>query len=54
MNLYDRVSPGEFIIVDDYYAFKSCERAITHFCEQRKIKLDHVKIDDIGVYFRKL
>jgi O-methyltransferase len=52
-NLYDKVSPGGFIIVDDYYAFKSCEQAITDFCEQRKIKPDLVKIDDIGVYFRK-
>jgi O-methyltransferase len=52
-SLYDRVAPGGFIIVDDYYAFKSCEQAITDFCEQRQIRPDLVKIDDIGVYFRK-
>jgi len=52
-SLYDKVSPGGFVIVDDYHAFKSCEQAITDFCEQRQIKPALVKIDDTAVYFQK-
>ena len=51
--LYDKVSPGGFIIVDDYNSFKSCKQAITEFREERQIRTDIVSIDRIGVYFRK-
>jgi O-methyltransferase len=51
--LYEKVSPGGFIIVDDYNSFKSCKQAITQFREERQIRTDIVSIDRTGVYFRK-
>jgi O-methyltransferase len=51
--LYDRVSSGGFVIVDDYNAFQSCKQAITDFREERKINTEIVSIDKLGIYFRK-
>jgi O-methyltransferase len=51
--LYDKVSPGGFIVVDDYNSFQSCKQAITEFREERQIRTEIVPIDKIGAYFRK-
>jgi hypothetical protein len=52
-SLYDRVSKGGYIIIDDYYAFASCRQAVTEFCSARKIMPRLINIDWTGVYWRK-
>lgn len=51
-NLYDKVSNGGFIIVDDY-ALPTCKAAIHDFRQQRNIKEPLIPIDNISVYWRK-
>jgi len=52
-NLYDRVSPGGFIIVDDYGAYAACRKAVHDFREERGISEEIHEIDWTGVYWRK-
>lgn len=47
--LYDKVSPGGFIIVDDYGDFEPCRRAITEFREKHGITDPIEVIDWAGV-----
>ena len=52
--LYDKVSIGGFIIVDDYGMFKSCSGAVSDFRSARKISDTIFDIDGTGVYWQKL
>ncbi len=52
-NLYDRVSPGGFVIVDDYGVVEGCRKAVDEFRAQRGIADEIVKIDGVGVYWQK-
>lgn len=49
--LYRKVSPGGYVIVDDY-ALPACRSAITDFRERERIAEPIVPIDNIGVYWR--
>ena len=51
--LYDKVSPGGFIIVDDYGDFEPCRRAITEFREKHGITDPIEVIDWAGAFWRK-
>ncbi len=51
-SLYDKVSNGGFIIVDDY-VLPTCEPAITDFRKARNIQEPLVRIDNHAVYWRK-
>jgi O-methyltransferase len=51
--LYHKVSPGGFIIVDDYGDFEPCRRAVHEFREQHGITDVIEIIDRNGVYWRK-
>ncbi len=51
-SLYDKVSPGGFIIVDDY-ELTECRRAITDFREGRGIADQIIPIDASAVFWRK-
>lgn len=51
-SLYDRVSPGGFIIVDDY-ALLPCRLALERFFEIRGIAPLIIPIDFFGAYFHK-
>ena len=51
--LYDKVSPGGFIIVDDYGDFEPCRRAITEFRETHSINDPIEIIDWAGAFWRK-
>lgn len=51
-NLYDKVSNGGFIIIDDY-GLPNCKRAVTDFREANQITSPLVTIDQFGVYWRK-
>ena len=52
-NLYDKVSHGGFIIVDDYHIWPTCKRAIDEFRVQREIREPILEIDGSGVYWRR-
>ncbi|MCU1256506.1 MAG: putative O-methyltransferase, partial [Candidatus Angelobacter sp.] len=43
-SLYDKVSPGGYVIIDDYGAVEGCRRAVDDFREQRGIngELKHI------------
>lgn len=51
-NLYWKVSPGGFVIIDDYYNWQNCRQAVTEFRERNKIKSTLVPIDRDAVYWR--
>lgn len=51
--LYDRVSSGGYIIVDDFGAIDGCKRAIQEFRQVRGIDAPLVSIDWTAVYWRK-
>lgn len=51
--LYDRVSLGGFLIVDDYGLFEPCRQAVDEFRERRGIEEPIHKVDWTGVYWRK-
>lgn len=52
-NLYDKVSPGGFLIVDDYGVIPQCARAIEEFRAARGITVPLQRIDVTGVFWRK-
>lgn len=52
-SLYRRVSPGGFIIVDDYGAYAACRRAVHDFRDERGVTEPIREIDWTGVYWRK-
>jgi O-methyltransferase len=51
--LYDKVSPGGFIIVDDFNDFEPCRRAVLDFRELRGIEDPIELIDWTGAFWRK-
>lgn len=52
-HLYDRVSPGGYVIVDDYRVVAGCQKAVDEFRAQRGIDDTIVEIDGVGVYWQK-
>jgi hypothetical protein len=51
--LYEKVSPGGFIIVDDFNDFEPCRRAVVEFREQHGITDPIEPIDWAGAFWRK-
>lgn len=51
--LYEKVSSGGFVIVDDYESCPPCKAAITDFREVHGIREPLIKIDGHSVYWRK-
>jgi len=53
--LYDKVSVGGYIIVDDYGWKKcGCSKAIDFFREKNNITSELINIDEYGVYWKKI
>jgi O-methyltransferase len=50
--LYPRLSPGGFVVVDDY-ALRSSRTAVHDYLEQRKESVRFERIDDYAVWWRK-
>ena len=53
VNLYDRLSPGGFIIIDDYFALKVCQQAVDEFRDARGIVAPIQLIDQYSIYWRR-
>ncbi|OUB07936.1 macrocin O-methyltransferase [Bacillus thuringiensis serovar yunnanensis] len=51
-NLYHKISPGGFIIIDDF-ALYTCRSAVLDFRQQNNINEPLIQIDYDGVYWRK-
>ena len=51
-NLYDKVSSGGFVIIDDYYSWVPCKKAVTDFRQSRGITSEIMPIDWTGAYWR--
>lgn len=50
--LYHKVTPGGFIIVDDYH-IPACAEAVADFRKEHGIEEPIIAIDDFGSYWRK-
>jgi Macrocin-O-methyltransferase (TylF) len=53
VHLYDRVSHGGWVIVDDYQLMAPCRQAVRDFFAVRRARPRLRRIDHVGVYFRK-
>jgi O-methyltransferase len=53
VNLYDKVSTGGYVIVDDYGEIETCRKAVEDFRASRKIEAPIVAVDRSGVYWKK-
>ena len=51
--LYDKVSPGGFVIVDDFNDFEPCRTAVLEFRDQHGIEDPIQTIDWTGAFWRK-
>ncbi|MFA7243612.1 MAG: TylF/MycF/NovP-related O-methyltransferase [Sulfuricellaceae bacterium] len=52
-NLYHKVSPGGFVIVDDYHAVPVCKFAVDEFRARHAIRESLETIDHSAVFWRK-
>lgn len=52
-HFYPKLSPGGFIIVDDYGAITACRHAINEFREKHSITSPMTAIDWTGIFWRK-
>lgn len=51
-HLYDKLSPGGFVIVDDYLSWPACKRAVDEFLQARGLRPDILAIDWTAVYWQ--
>jgi len=51
--LYEKVSIGGFVIVDDYYSVPPCKRAVDDFRSSHNITDTMIKIDKQSVFWRR-
>lgn len=52
-SLYKKLSPGGYVIVDDYHVVKGCKEAVHDFFRTEEIEPELTEIDGVGVYWRK-
>lgn len=52
-NLYPRLSPGGFVIVDDYGALTGCRQAVNDFRANNRITAAIKEVDWTGIHWRK-
>ncbi|MGI3186276.1 TylF/MycF/NovP-related O-methyltransferase [Nioella aestuarii] len=52
VNLYPKVSPGGFVIIDDYGSWKGCRAAVDEYRDEHGIDAPIERIDDHGYFWR--
>jgi hypothetical protein len=52
-SLYPRLSPGGYVIIDDYHVVPACKAAVEDYCAANGLQPDIMEIDGVGVYWRK-
>ncbi|HEY7646394.1 MAG TPA: TylF/MycF/NovP-related O-methyltransferase [Hyphomicrobiales bacterium] len=50
--LCPQVTPGGFVVIDDYYAFEQCQQAVDEYRAAHRIRSPLIDIDENGVYWR--
>jgi hypothetical protein len=50
--LYHKVTPGGFVIIDDYNGWEGCRRAVDEFRQTHNITAEIKKVDWTGVYWQ--
>jgi O-methyltransferase len=50
--LYPKVSPGGYVIVDDYGTWPECKRAVDEYIDSNNIRADIQVIDGTGIFWR--
>jgi O-methyltransferase len=50
--LYPRVSPGGFVIVDDYWVIAACRQAVDEYRDRHGITNPILEIDGSGVFWQ--
>lgn len=53
INLYHKLSPGGFAIIDDYYSFPGCRTAVDDYRVQHGVSEPLTQIDGASVFWRK-
>jgi hypothetical protein len=51
-SLYDRVSKGGYVIIDDYYSWPPCRQAVDDFRRKLSVSSDLEEIDGRGVFWQ--
>lgn len=51
--LYPKLSPGGYVIVDDYFAFDECRQAVREYRQAHQIETKLIRVDPVCVYWRK-
>jgi O-methyltransferase len=51
--LYPKLSPGGYVIVDDYHAIEACQRAVHDYRSRHSIIEPIIDIDWAGVYWQR-
>ena len=51
-HLYHKVSAGGYVIIDDYYSWPSCRKAVTDFLARNSLQPEIKAIDWSGAYFK--
>ncbi|MEJ1377303.1 MAG: TylF/MycF family methyltransferase [Candidatus Sedimenticola sp. (ex Thyasira tokunagai)] len=52
-HLYDKVSAGGYIVIDDYRVVEGCRQAVDDFRTQHGIEDAIVEIDGVGIFWQK-
>jgi hypothetical protein len=52
-NLYSKLSPGGFVIVDDYNAVEACNAAVETFRLEHRVTEQLVRIPGVGAFWQK-
>ena len=52
-NLYHLVVPGGYVIIDDYYYWEGCRKAVDEFIKDKKLTVKIIPQDLSGAYFVK-
>ncbi len=51
--LYPKLSPGGYVIIDDYHIVPACKKAVEDYCRDNGITSEIIEIDGSGVYWQK-
>jgi len=53
VNLYPKLSPGGYVIIDDYLSIQNCHQAVDDYRKSHDIKDKIIPIDWTGVYWQR-
>lgn len=53
-NLYPKLSPGGFIIIDDWGAVNGCKQAVLDYRKKNNITEEIIEIDKLSVFWKRL